>query len=472
MKKDSSFFLIVIALFLVLALFGIQIVVAQTIPQHDHVVIVVMENHSSSTIIGSSNAPYINSLINGTSSANFTKSYGLAHPSQPNYLMLFSGSKQGVSNDALPSVFPFTTPNLGASLLSHAYTFTGYSEDLPSVGFNGAASGKYARKHNPWVNWQNASTNGIASVNNRSFSNFPSNFSLLPTVSIVIPNLSHDMHDPSGSQSAIANGDTWLQNNLDAYIQWAKTHNSLFILTFDEDDGSNSNHITTVFVGKNIQPGQYTENVSHYSILRTLEDMYALPYAGNSSTATPITDCWKSTPAPTGGAIQTFCNSGTIANLNATGTAIKWYASATGGSALPVSTALVNLTHYYASQTVNGSESTTRLNVKAKKISCLNKSLVESPEEVSGSQNFNSENISVYPNPSNGIINVAIENANFSELFIRVMDIQGKEVWSVLDKNYSANYTKQINLEGLTKGIYYIKLNTDKGTNIQKLIIQ
>lgn len=276
---------------------------AQTIPQHDHVVIVVMENHSTTSIIGSANAPYINSLINGTSVANFTQSFGLTHPSQPNYIMLFSGSNQGVTNDTDPSTFPFTTPNLGAGLLSNSYTFTGYSEDLPSVGFNGTTSGNYARKHSPWINWQDAPTNGIPSINNQPFSSFPTNFSTLPTVSFVIPNLAHDMHDPIILPSAIVNGDAWLQTNLDAYIQWAKTNNSLFILTFDEDDGINvggistsTNHITTFFIGENVLQGQYSETIDHYTILRTLEDMYGLPYAGSSSTSIPITDCWIAVP--------------------------------------------------------------------------------------------------------------------------------------------------------------------------------
>lgn len=283
---------------LIIVLFFNKSINAQTVPQHDHVVIVVLENHASSSIIGSSNAPYINSLINGTSSANFTQSYGLTHPSQPNYIMLFSGSKQGVLTDSDPSTFPFITPNLGASLLANSFTFIGYSEDLPSVGFNGTSSGDYARKHSPWINWQDAPTNGIPSINNQPFTSFPSDFSTLPTVSFVIPNLIHDMHDPIFLPSAVVNGDTWLQNNLDGYIQWAKTNNSLFILTFDEDDNLNSNHIATVFVGENVVQGQYPETIDHYSILRTLEDMYGLPYAGNSATSIPITDCWI--PSSTG----------------------------------------------------------------------------------------------------------------------------------------------------------------------------
>ena len=71
--------------------------------------------------------------------------------------------------------------------------------------------------------------------------------------------------------------------------------------------------------------------------------------------------------APTGTATQSICSAtiSTIANLTAVGTAIQWYASSTGGTALASSVVLVNGTHYYASQTVNGCESTARLNVTA-----------------------------------------------------------------------------------------------------------
>ena len=279
---------------LVLVLINNQFTKAQSIPQYDHVVIVIMENHAFESIVGSSSAPYINSLISGTSSASFNQSFGLTHPSQPNYIMLYSGSNQGVLSDSDPSTFPFTSANLGASLLSNSLTFKGYSEDLPSVGYNGSVSGNYARKHNPWVNWQNATTNGIPSTSNQPFSSFPADFTNLPTVSFVIPNQLHDMHIPPITPTVIPNGDAWLNNYLDSYVQWAKTHNSLFILTFDEDDGAYSNHITTIFVGANVLKGVYTEHINHYNILRTIEDMYGLPYAGNSSTALPITNCWIS----------------------------------------------------------------------------------------------------------------------------------------------------------------------------------
>lgn len=286
---------------------------AQFVPTPDHVVVVVLENHAYSSIIGSSDAPYINSLANDTFGALFSNSHGVTHPSQPNYMYLFSGSSQNVILDFTPitALLPFTTTNLGSSLLQNNKTFVGYSEDLPSVGFTGDASGAYHRKHAPWINWQDGTTNGIPAALNQPFTSFPSNYNNLPTLSFVIPNQDHDMHD-----GTIAQADTWLQQNIDAYVQWAKANNSLLILTFDEDDGiipgTGSNQIATIFVGQMVKRGQYNENIDHNNVLRTMEEMYGLPFAGNSSSAVAITDCWVYKPVSSMGATPlSLCPGGT-----------------------------------------------------------------------------------------------------------------------------------------------------------------
>src|SRR5262249_21276210 len=152
---------------------------------------------------------------------------------------------------------------------------------LPSVGYLGdsyttvSGQNQYVRKHNPWVDWQNdtnpAATQLPSSVN-QPMTAFPSDFTQLPTIGIVVPNEQNDMHDGSISQA-----DTWLSNNTNAYAQWAKTHNSLLVVTWDEDDSSQSNQITTIFAGANVKSGQYSQTINHYGVLRTIEDMYGLP---------------------------------------------------------------------------------------------------------------------------------------------------------------------------------------------------
>jgi hypothetical protein len=261
---------------------------AQTtlVPRPDHVVIVIEENHEEPQIIGNKAASYINSLA--SQGALFTQSFAVSHPSQPNYLQVFAGSDQGCTSDSVPpSGAPFTTANLGAELLAKGLTFGGYSLTQPGVGFLGGSSGNYVRKHNPWCDWQGAGPNQLPPAVNMPFTSFPADYTALPTISFVIPDKEHDMH--SGS---IALGDTWLKDNLGAYVQWARTHNSLFILTFDEDDFTDVNQITTFFVGPMVKQGQYSEHITHHNVLRTLEDMYGLGHAGAAAAATPIIDVW------------------------------------------------------------------------------------------------------------------------------------------------------------------------------------
>lgn len=253
---------------------------AGVVPTPSHVVVVMEENHSYDDIIGSSDAPYINSLA--SSGALMTNSFAVTHPSEPNYMALFGGDTFGLSSDACP-VSEGNAANLGSELLAAGKTFKGYSEGLPSTGSTKCSSGAYARKHAPWVNFSNVP--GSDSV---PFSQFPSDFSTLPTLSFVIPDLDDDMHD-----GTVGDGDSWLQNNLSAYATWAKNNNSLLIVTWDEDDYSESNQIPTIIVGAGVNPGQYSEQIDHYSLLATLEQMYGLSPVGNSSGATAITDIWS-----------------------------------------------------------------------------------------------------------------------------------------------------------------------------------
>lgn len=268
------------------------------VPKPDHVVIVVLENTSYGAVLNANSAPYIKSLASDPANALFTNSFGLTHPSQPNYLMMFSGGSQGVSDDNLPKNLPFTAPNLASELIAHKYTFAGYAEQLPSEGSTVEYYGTYARKHSPWVNWQGGTTNGVPTSCNKPFSAFPSDYSQLPTISYVIPTLDHDMHDPAGTSTAISNGDNWVKTHLDAYAQWAKTHNSLLIVTWDEDDNNQNNQITTIFIGQDVKGGKYNQKITHYNVLRTLEEMYGLNYVGNSSTASNVGDVWKRAATP------------------------------------------------------------------------------------------------------------------------------------------------------------------------------
>jgi hypothetical protein len=266
---------------------------ATAIPRFSHVVIVIMENKNYNAIIGRRDeAPYINGLAAG--GALFSNSFAVSHPSQPNYLALFSGSTQGVTNDNCPKNFK-NVPNLGAELIRAGLSFTGYSESMPSARYTGCRHGLplfgYTRSHNPWVDFSN-----VPAAANLTFASFPKDYARLPTVSIVVPNECHDMHSCPRD-----NGDRWVKANLGGYASWARSHNSLLIVTWDEDGtileipllgGGDGNKVPTIFYGAHVRTGTYGEHTGHYGILRTLEDMYGLAHAGASAGAKPIKDVW------------------------------------------------------------------------------------------------------------------------------------------------------------------------------------
>ena len=253
---------------------------AAEIPQPAHVVIVIEENRSQTDIIGNKSAPFINALA--ANGANMAQSFAETHPSEPNYLALFAGSTFGVTEDVCP-VNGGAAPNLASELLTAGYTFIGYAEGLPAVGSPACSAGKYARKHVPWANFSN-----VPPTNSVPFSAFPmGNYDSLPTVSFVIPNNDDNMHDGS-----IAQADAWLNHQLSGYANWAVANNSLLIVTWDEDDNTSRNRIPTVIYGAHVQPGTYNEQISHYNVLSTLEQMYGLPKTGNAANAPPIATIW------------------------------------------------------------------------------------------------------------------------------------------------------------------------------------
>jgi acid phosphatase len=311
----------------------------RALPHPDHVVVVILENKSFGDIIGNPAALNINalaaesaSIVNAPSDpgAVISGSHALRHPSQPNYLELFSGSHQGVLQDGRPGTsseplsppLPFNTPNLAAELIASGYSFATYSESLPSVGFDGdtystdPAKTQYQRKHNPVANWQAAdapASNHIPFSSNQPFAAFPTDaagYAALPTVSFIVPNQQNDMHDGS-----IGQGDAWLKAQmLDGYYQWAKSHNSLLIVTFDEDaNNTATNQIATIFASALVKPGNYSETninppdarppdglvtptgtaMNHYNVLRTIEEMYSLTPLGGSANTPAVADIFR-----------------------------------------------------------------------------------------------------------------------------------------------------------------------------------
>lgn len=251
-------------------------------PAPAHVVIVVEENKEFRDIAGNTrSAPYLNELI--SRGALFTRSYGVAHPSQPNYLALFAGVTDRNGDHCPPGGIDTNASNLATELRDAHHSFAGYSEDLPQTGSRVCWAGQYGRKHVPWADFDN-----VLPSENQPFSALPSSYDALPTVSFIIPNLLDDMHSAS-----IARGDRWLRDHVGPIVDWAMRHDTLVIVTWDESDDAVDNHIPTIFVGPMVRPGRYGEPLTHYRVLRTIEDLYGLAHAGASAGTPPIADVWS-----------------------------------------------------------------------------------------------------------------------------------------------------------------------------------
>jgi hypothetical protein len=282
-----------------------------TIKTPAHIVVVIEEDRATNAI-GDSNMPYFNQLaatglVYGNSHAENTP----AQQGEMDYLALYSGDTQGVTDESNDN--NFSGPNLAQSLNNTAgRSFKGYSESMPSDGYQGVeAPGDgdpnnpnpypdlYMRVFNPMAMFTNAGTGKTNADVSKTFAEFPTNFSNLPTVSFVIPNVLHSTHgsndadpfatDPNAYDQLRSMSDTWLQQNMDSYLQWAKTNNSLLIVTGDEEDRAHpGDGLTTIINGDPslFLPGTNLTNFNHYNTLRTIEDMYGLSPLGNSATTT------------------------------------------------------------------------------------------------------------------------------------------------------------------------------------------
>lgn len=251
-------------------------------PVPDHIIFVWFENKNYSQIIGSSSAPFINSLI--SKGTLFTNSHALGHPSYPEYIAFFGGTKNEKNNNDCIEGAPYDNRNLYTQLKAKVKSFAWYSEGLPSTGSRVCYSGAYYERHNPTQCFSN-----VPGSANKKWSDFPSNFSSLERVVCISPNQNHNMHDGS-----IWQGDSWLKNNFSDLINWCKTHNSVFVVYFDEDNGTGSNRIPVIAVGQpvkiNFKSGKYYD---HYNWTRTILAFYGATQIANSALRQTITDCWK-----------------------------------------------------------------------------------------------------------------------------------------------------------------------------------
>jgi phosphatidylinositol-3-phosphatase len=240
--------------------------------RYDHVVWIVMENKSYSQVMHSSSAPFMREL--GSACGIATNFHAETHPSLPNYLAMTSGSTHGVHDDAPPSAHRIRGQSIFSQLGSG---WRALQESMPTA-CRRTSSGRYAVKHNPAAYYT-----GLRRSCPRQDVKLGATPDLSARFTFITPNLCHDTHTCS-----IARGDRFLVALIPSIVgsdEYRAGRTALFI-TYDEDDGSASNHIPTIVIAPNVPPGtRSTVRFNHYSLLRTTEEMLGLKKLGAAARA-------------------------------------------------------------------------------------------------------------------------------------------------------------------------------------------
>jgi hypothetical protein len=257
---------------------------AGALPAFSHVYLIVLENHGLSSILNSPDAPYLHSLI---------AAYGLAmdyravaHPSEPNYLALFSGSTQGVADDGVHDI---AAPTIADQLEAAGRSWRVYAQNVPGGCYGGASAsggedgpGTYARKHEPAISFTGISRNRARCPNIVDFIHFDP---AAADYELIIPNMCNDMHDCS-----VAQGDRFLAGFVPRILEgesWRR--GGVLFITWDE--GSGSEPVANLVVSARVPAGfRSAAPHDHYSLLRTIETAWHLPCLANACHANVLSE--------------------------------------------------------------------------------------------------------------------------------------------------------------------------------------
>jgi phosphatidylinositol-3-phosphatase len=242
-----------------------------------HVAVIVMENESYGSVIGSRSAPFINRLARQYALARAM--YAVRHPSLPNYLALTGGSTFGISSDCTDCVIAAT--GLPDQLQGAGVPWKAYMEGLPRPCFTGPGAGEYAKKHDPFLYYTGIAQDPAACSHVVPLTELGADerSGTLPRFVWITPNLCHDMHDCS-----VSTGDRFLSRLVPRLIR-ALGRTGILFLTWDEgatDSGccgvASGGHVATIVAGQAARRGaRLNSQADDYSVLQTVEDLLGLP---------------------------------------------------------------------------------------------------------------------------------------------------------------------------------------------------
>jgi len=248
-----------------------------------HVVVLVMENAQSSDVLGNRAAPYTNSLVRRYGLA--AQSYAITHPSLPNYLALTSASTQRIDSDCTEC--HTAGANIVDQLEAARISWRAYLEDVPGPCFRGAGAGSYARKHNPFIYYDDIARSAARCRKLVGFGQLAADVrhGRLPTYAWVTPNLCDDGHD-----CGVSVADRFLARTVPALIRSLGPHGFL-VLTWDEGssdagccgEAAHGGHIATIVAGPDVRRGaREAAAIDHYGVLGTIEESLRLPPLGGA----------------------------------------------------------------------------------------------------------------------------------------------------------------------------------------------
>ena len=256
------------------------------VPQANPVVVIVLENHSYSSVIGNSSMPYLNSLANTYGLA--TQSYANAHPSIGNYFMLTTGQII-TTNDSFTGTI--TNDNIVRHFLTKGVTWKSYAEGLPYAGYTGGNTGTYVKRHNPFAYFSDVANSSLK-YNIVPFSQFAGDVAnnRLPEFSFIAPDICDDAHN-----CALGTADSWLKSKIAPLLaSSAFKQNGLLVITFDEsfttDTAHGGGHIATIVISPKAKKAYKSGNLyQHQSVLKTVMKSLGLTtYPGAAATASDM----------------------------------------------------------------------------------------------------------------------------------------------------------------------------------------
>lgn len=259
------------------------------------VMIIVEENHGYGQIIGDRDAPYLTELARTYGSAsNFNAGYPVRCPSLAAYILMTSGTTDGICDDKEPRKHPLAGDNIFHQVRTSGRQWRDYAETAPAP-CTLTSRGRYLARHVPatyYLDERAACRRWVVPLGTPSAGALHDDVAAgwLPAFSFVSPDACHDMHGASDCPTAMtAAGDRWLRSWLPRIMSGPdyRAGRLTVIITWDEGTSS-SNHIPTLVIAPTVRHIRAPEALTHCSLLRFVEDELRVPRLGCAAQATSI----------------------------------------------------------------------------------------------------------------------------------------------------------------------------------------